>query len=121
MRQEDHPAHALTLTQMSALSVIWREGPLTAGELAAKEQVKPPSITRVVSALEQSGLVTRQGNPDDGRQVLVTITDTGTAEIENLVRARELWLGQQLAQLSQRDRAVLEKATGILDRLAASD
>jgi DNA-binding MarR family transcriptional regulator len=121
MRQEDHPVHALTLTQMSALSVIWREGPLTAGELAAKEQVKPPSITRVVSALEQSGLVTRQGNPSDGRQVLVTITDAGTAEIENLVRARELWLGQQLAQLTQRDRAVLEKATGILDRLAASD
>ena len=120
MRQEDHPVHALTLTQMSALSVIWREGPLTAGELAAKEQVKPPSITRVVSALEQAGLVTRQGNPSDGRQVLVAITDSGVAEVESLVRARELWLGHQLAQLSQRDRAVLEKATGILDRLAAS-
>ena len=58
----------LTLTQTSALAVIWREGPLSAGDLAAREQVRPPSITRVLAALESLGLVAREDNPRDGRR-----------------------------------------------------
>ena len=118
LRQEA-PTEGLTLTQLSALSVIWREGPLTAGDLAAKEQVRPPSITRVLTGLEALGLIRRTDNPKDGRQVLVTITEEGDRRLREHIRARELWLVRQLAALGEEDRQLLARASGLLDRLAA--
>ena len=118
LRQQT-PTDGLTLTQLSALTVIWREGPLTAGDLAAKEQVRPPSITRVLTGLESLELVQRLENPRDGRQVLVQITPLGANRMSEYVRARELWLEQQLAALSQSDRDLLRQATKLLDQLAA--
>lgn len=118
LRQQT-PTEGLTLTQLSALSVVWREGPLTAGDLAVKEQVRPPSITRVLTGLESLGLIQRSDNPRDGRQVLVKITDEGDRRLSEYVRARELWLERQLAALTQEEREVLARASGLLDRLAA--
>jgi len=118
LRQQT-PTDGLTLTQLSALTVIWREGPLTAGDLAAKEQVRPPSITRVLTGLESLDLVQRLDNPRDGRQVLVQITPLGAHRMEEYVRARELWLEQQLAAMPEQDRDLLSKATLLLDQLAA--
>ena len=57
----------VTLTQLAALSTVYKCGPLTPGELAAKEGVQPPSMTRVIAALEEMGYVTRQPHPTDGR------------------------------------------------------
>jgi DNA-binding MarR family transcriptional regulator len=117
LRQET-PTEGLTLTQLSALSVVWREGPLTAGDLAAKEQVRPPSITRVLTGLEALGLIRRTENPKDGRQVMVHITDEGDRRLSEYVRARELWLERHLAALTESEREVLSKASELLDRLA---
>ncbi len=119
LRQQT-PTEGLTLTQLSALSVVWREGPLTAGDLAAKEQVRPPSITRVLTGLEALGLVRRTENPRDGRQVMVHITDEGDRRLREYVRARELWLERQLAAMTEQEREILTKASGLLDRLAAA-
>ncbi len=119
LRQE-RPSDGLTLTQLSALATVWREGPLTAGDLAIREGVKPPSITRVLIALEEEGLVVRSEHPDDARQVLVTSTDQGAAVIEADLRARDAWLAQQLAALTMRERAVLERAAALLEQLAGS-
>ena len=118
LRQQT-PTDDLTLTQLSALTVIWRDGPLTAGDLAAKEQVKPPSITRVLTTLEELGLIERMTNPRDGRQVLVQITPRGGNRISEYIRAKEVWLEQQLAALTQQDRDVLVRAAALLDQLAA--
>lgn len=118
LRQQT-PTDGLTLTQLSALTVIWRDGPLTAGDLAAKEQVRPPSITRVLTGLEALDLVERLENPRDGRQVLVRATTLGSQRMSEFVRARELWLEQELAALPQEDRDLLSRATVLLDRLAA--
>lgn len=109
----------LTLTQLSALSVIWREGPLSAGDLAAKEQVRPPSITRVLTGLEALGLISRADNPRDGRQVLVRITDLGEQYLREHIRLRELWLIRRLSELSDQERDLLGRAGLLLDRLAA--
>ena len=109
----------LTLTQTSALAVIWREGPLSAGDLAAREKVRPPSITRVLAALEAMGLVGREENPKDGRQVVVRITPLGHQRMEAYVLERELWLTQQLAEFEPAEQDVLRQAAGLLDRLAA--
>ncbi len=116
--RQQHPTHDLTLTQISALAIIWREGPITAGELAVREQVRPPSITRVVDGLESAGVVIRKDNPADGRQVLVEITDEGVRRMESYVEAREAWLARQLAELSTKDRETLHRAAVILNDLA---
>lgn len=118
LRQQT-PTDGLTLTQLSALAVIWREGPLTAGDLAAKEQVRPPSITRVLTGLEALGLVQRTENPRDGRQVLVRITPEGDRRLAEYVRVRELWLERRLAAMTEAEREVLARASVLLDRLAA--
>ena len=118
LRQET-PTDGLTLTQLSALNVIWRDGPLTAGDLAAKEQVQPPSITRVLTTLAGLGLIERMGNPGDSRQVLVQITPLGGERMSEYIRSKELWLEQELGALSQQDRDVLAGAAVLLDQLAA--
>lgn len=117
MRQQ-HPDHDLTLTQISALAIIWREGPITAGELAQREQVRPPSITRVVDGLEAAQMVVRKDNPADGRQVLVEITPDGRTRMESYVEAREAWLSQQLRELPAKDQEILFRASVILNELA---
>jgi len=118
LRQQT-PTDDLTLTQLSALTVIWRDGPLTAGDLAAKEQVRPPSITRVLTTLEGLGLIERMGNPRDGRQVLVQITALGGNRMSEYIRAKELWLEQELAALTQQDRDLLARASILFHQLAA--
>ena len=118
LRQQT-PTDDLTLTQLSALTVIWRDGPLTAGDLAAKEQVRPPSITRVLITLEGLGLIERMGNPRDGRQVLVQITALGGNRMSEYIRAKELWLEQELAALTQQDRDLLARASILFHQLAA--
>ena len=118
MRQQ-HPEEELTLTQLSALAIIWREGPLTAGDLAAREQVRPPSITRVVDGLAALGVVERKGSPADGRQVLIEITPLGAARMDENVKARNAWLAQQIEGLEPDDQSVLLRAVSLMDRLAA--
>src|SRR3954466_16021151 len=66
LRREDD-ASGLPAPQLSALSVIVFGGPVTLGQVAAAEQVRPPTITRLVVALEQGGLVDREVDPVDGR------------------------------------------------------
>src|SRR6476661_10655355 len=66
LRREDD-ASGLSAPRLSALSVVVFGGPLTLGALAAAEQVRPPTMTRIVSALEAAGLVQREPGPRDGR------------------------------------------------------
>src|ERR1700710_229628 len=116
--RQQHPTHEMTLTQISALAIIWREGPITAGELAQREQVRPPSITRVGDGLEAARMVVRKDNPADGRQVLVEIAPEGRVRMETYVEAREAWLSQQLRDLSAKDQEILHRASSILNDLA---
>ncbi|MEX2394388.1 MAG: MarR family transcriptional regulator [Actinomycetota bacterium] len=110
-----------TPSQLTALSTLYHEGPMTIGALAAAERVKPPSMTRVVAALEERGLVTREHSPKDARVVFVQATQAGRRSHEEYRKRRDAWLAQQLNKLSAEDRDVLIKATEILDRMADRD
>ncbi len=110
----------ITLTQLSALSCLHKHGPLTPGELAAKERVQPPSMTRVIAALEEQGHVSRSPHPTDRRQCIVAVTDAGRDYICAEVTARERWLDQRLAELTDDERAVLARAAEIIDRMAGA-
>jgi DNA-binding MarR family transcriptional regulator len=109
---------SVTLTQVSALSALRKCGPLTPGELAAKEGVQPPSMTRVISALEDYGFVSRRPHPTDGRQAIVELTEQGAAYLRAEVSAREAWLDSRLAELDEHDRELLARAAEIIDRMA---
>src|ERR1700752_2984474 len=72
----------ITPSQLSALVSVEREGPVTLGELASLESVQPPSMTRIVVALEERGLVVREADPADRRIARVHITATGRRLLE---------------------------------------
>ena len=111
---------SLSLTALAALASVERLAPVTPGDLAAAERVQPPSMTRVVAALTDAGLVAREPHPSDGRQALLTITDAGAALLREDRRRREAWLAQRLREVDDDDRAVLRRAAELLDRLAGS-
>lgn len=108
----------VTLTQFSALSSLVKCGPLTPGELAAKEVVQPPSMTRVIAALEAMGYVERRAHPTDGRQSIVELTGAGRAHVLADISAREAWLDKRLAELTDAERDTLARAAEIIDRMA---
>lgn len=108
----------VSLTQLAAMSTLFKCGPLTPGELAAKEGVQPPSMTRVIAALEEFGFVTRRPHPTDGRQAIVALTDEGRGFHDAEVSAREAWLDRRLAELDDDERELLARAAEIIDRMA---
>ena len=110
---------SVTLTHLAALSTLKRHGPMSPGELAAHERVQPPSMTRVVVALEGKGLVTRTPHPTDGRQVIIDLTPAAEALLSDEARAREAWLTGQLQQLPREEREILRDAAVIMDKLAS--
>jgi DNA-binding MarR family transcriptional regulator len=110
---------SVTLTHLAALSTLKRHGPMSPGELAAHERVQPPSMTRVVVALEGMGLVTRTPHPTDGRQVVIDLTPAAEELLADEARAREAWLSSRLQQLSREEREVLREAAVIIDKLAS--
>lgn len=108
----------LTPTQLSALGVVFREGPLTLGQLAKTEHVRAPSISRTVDLLVTAGLVERRVNPEDARAVLVAITPAGRDLVQSIRNARRTWLAAQWAELTDEERAGLAQAAPILRKLA---
>ena len=110
---------SVTLTHLSALSTLQRHGAMSPGELAAHERVQPPSMTRVVVALEGMGLVSRTPHPTDGRQVVIELTPSAVDLLAEEARAREAWLAGQLQQLSAEERETLREAAVIMDKLAS--
>ena len=110
---------SVTLTHLAALSTLKRHGSMSPGELASHERVQPPSMTRVVVALEGMGLVTRSPHPTDGRQVVIDLTPAAEDLLGAEARAREAWLSGTLQQLTAEERAVLREAAVIMDKLAS--
>jgi DNA-binding MarR family transcriptional regulator len=115
LRQQALPG--ITPSQQSALAAIEHRGPLTLGELAAFENVRPPSITRIVAALEAEHLVERTTDPDDRRVTTVRTTDEGRAELRRIREERNAWLAERLAELDDDERALLDAALPVLEHL----
>ncbi|RLV47512.1 MarR family transcriptional regulator [Nocardioides mangrovicus] len=111
----------LSVGARSALGVLFREGEMTVGQLAAHERVQPPSMTRTVACLVDGGYVERRQDEHDKRQVLVAISAEGTRRLQADRRRRDEWLAQRLHQLTPDERAVLRQAAPILERLASLD
>lgn len=113
----DDPESGLTPARASALSVLVFGGERSVGALAAAEQVTPPTMTRLVSALEADGWVERRPSPADGRVVLVAATRRAHAALEAAREQRVARIAGLLADLSAREWAIVESAA---ERIAAA-
>ena len=115
LRHQD--AGSLAPTLSSALATIAREGPLTLGEIAAREHVAPPSITKAVGKLERLGFVERRQADVDRRVVRVHVLPAGQRHVAQNRSRRTAWLATQLQGLSARDVECLAAAAAVLERL----
>ena len=116
-RLRQHAPEDITPSQLSALSVIVREQRMTLSQLAVAERVQPPTITRIVDSLERKGLATRVPSPDDRRFAFVEPTPQGSALVDTIRRRRDAYLARRLRTFSTEERALLERAAGLLERL----
>ena len=108
----------LTLSQQAILATINDHGPMTPSELAAREQVAAPTITRAVARLEQAGLVTRLRDDSDRRFVNLSITAEGNARLTSARTRRNAWLALRLRELDTEQRDRLSAAVEVIERLA---
>lgn len=117
VRRED-AASDLSGPRLSAMSVIVFAGPVTLGQLAAAEQVRPPTMTRLVNALEADGLVVRHADPSDARVTRIRPTARGRALLEAGRARRVAALARPLADLSVDEQLVLARAAGLMESIA---
>jgi DNA-binding MarR family transcriptional regulator len=115
LRQEAGTGLSPTLT--AALATVDRHGPLTPSELAARERVRRPTATRLVARLEQLGVLQRAVDPADRRSSLLSVTPEGRALLDEMRGRKTAFLAHRLAELEPEERAALDRAAGILERL----
>lgn len=107
----------LTRARLSALALLVLGGPRTLGDLAAAEHVRPPTMTRLIHAMEADGLVTRRPNPDDARSVVIEATARGVKQLER-GRARQIApLASSISDLDRAERLQLEDAADLLGQV----
>ncbi|HYH82259.1 MAG TPA: MarR family transcriptional regulator [Longimicrobium sp.] len=114
-RQDDESG--VTAPHLSALSVLVFGGARTLGELAAAEQVTPPSMTRIVRNLEADGLVERQPDAADRRIVRVRATERGRAILLEGRRRRVAELAARLESLGDEELETLARAAELIERV----
>jgi len=120
VRTEDS-AMGIGPAQASALSVVVFGGPLSLNELAQAEQVRPPTMSRIVEALVRAGLVRREANREDRRSITISSTDKGTKIIHGGRSRREKRLIKLLSTLHPDEITCLGKASRILSRVLTAE
>jgi DNA-binding MarR family transcriptional regulator len=115
LRQDD--SDDLSPTLGSILFTVAREGPLTLGDIARREQMKKPSVTGAVDKLEQMGFVERRRDLADGRVAWVTLTEAGRRRVHARRANRTAWLASRFVHLDAKDLATLSRAAEIVDGL----
>jgi DNA-binding MarR family transcriptional regulator len=117
LREQGHHGD-LTPSQVSVLLRLEKDGPATVSSLARSEGMRPQSMSSAIAALEATGLVHGAPDPEDGRQTILSLTDTCREWIRVGRTARQDWLARTImARLSAREQDELASAVGLLKRL----
>jgi DNA-binding MarR family transcriptional regulator len=112
----------LSISQLSILQRLRLDGPATAASLAAAEHVSQQAIAQSVVPLKSAGLVRSKPDPKDGRKTLISITDAGLRLRESIIASRNSWLARAVdSTIDAEERAALDKAIELLERLADAD
>ncbi len=115
LRQESPPG--ITPSQLSALASVDHLGPITIGDLAAHENVQPPSISRIVGTLEGDGWVERISDESDRRVALVRATPKAHRELARIRQERNAYLARRLALLDPDDLTAVLAALPALEKM----
>ena len=115
LRQE--AGEELSPSQAAALATIDRHGPVTPSELAVRERIQRPTATRVIARLEEAGLVDRTADPEDRRSCVVGLTPAGRALLVRVRMRKDAYLSRRLRDLDADERAALDRAAAILERV----
>lgn len=117
------PPGGLTPARLSVLRWLHHQGEMSAGEIAAADSLQPQSVSRLLASLEQDGLIERRVDDGDRRRAVVNIAQKGLKALRADAAHRDEWLAATLkATLTAKERALLEQASMLLERLAdASD
>ena len=116
LRREDDSS-GLSAPRLSALSVLVFAGPQSLAELAAAEQVRPPTMSRIVDGLVEAGLITREAKPGDRRSVRIAATEEGRRLLEAGRERRVRALTLRLARLAESERRALTRGVEILEQV----
>jgi DNA-binding MarR family transcriptional regulator len=111
----------LSPSQAAALATIDRHGPLTPSELAVRERIQRPTATRLIARLEQTGFVDRTRDPDDRRSSVVALTPAGRELLARVRTRKDAYLSRRLRDLDADERATLDRAAAILERVLEGD
>ena len=115
LRQE--AGEELSPSQGAALATIGRHGPITPSELAVRERIQRPTATRVIARLEETGLVDRTQDPVDRRSFVVALTPAGRELLARVRTRKNAYLARRLRDLDADERATLDRAAAILERM----
>jgi DNA-binding MarR family transcriptional regulator len=107
----------LTYAQLSALARTQEHGPMRIGELAAREQVAAPSLTRTIAPLAAAGLIAREPDPTDRRSWLVSVTAEGARLLDRIRRQRSELLARRMSRLTAGQTETLLAALPVLEQL----
>ena len=107
----------ITPSQLSVLATLSTKGPMSLGGLAEAERVRPPTMTRIVAALEEEGLVGREHDPEDRRRQSILMTEKGRKLVASSRTRKTAYLAERVRELSPEDRATLAGASEILERI----
>ncbi|HJY86568.1 MAG TPA: MarR family transcriptional regulator [Candidatus Acidoferrales bacterium] len=118
VRVEDR-ATGIAPARLSALSVIVLGGPVSLGDLARAEQVRPPTMSRIVDALEAEGLARRRANQQDRRTLLIEATEKGVAILKQGRKRRVKFLASYLSQLANSELVDIERAVRAIEKALA--
>ena len=105
--------------QFAVLAALWTHGTHTLGELADRERVSAPSMNRTVNCLQDLGYITRSADENDGRKVVIALSDAGRAVVAETARRRDAWVEAALEELTPAERATIAEAAEIMARMAA--
>jgi DNA-binding MarR family transcriptional regulator len=111
----------LTPSQLTVLGTVIRKGPITIGQIAELEHVKPPSVSKIVAALEVGGYIAREDDPADRRCVFIVATPEGSDYVDTVRAAGRTWLASQLVDVDEHDLARIIDALPALERLLEVD
>ena len=116
-----HGGGDLTPSQASALASVERHGPVTLGELSTLENVRPPTLTKVVAALEEHGFVARHADPHDRRVARVELTPDGARLLAETRSRTDAYLATRLAALPPDDLSAVRRAVAALEHILEAD
>jgi DNA-binding MarR family transcriptional regulator len=120
-RLRQQAGEELSPSQAAALATIDRHGPLTPSELAVRERIQRPTATRLIARLEQTGFVDRTRDPDDRRSSVVALTPAGRELLVRVRTRKDAYLSRRLRDLDADERATLDRAAAILERVLEGD